>query len=220
MQEPRTACQPHTTPERHLLWLFWVPTKGEYSMPLKFCPLSLPHTSRESCLSYEETYPTQTWNGVRTMRWRTCVSFYTVIMSLTCLVPVVQAQPILNNRSNTIEPDTREVLYRDFLLSMLGPSIQQAIENHYGEHRSFALYQAQFKDIKRLCQKGQFYFEATLVVETWTGSKNPPYGLDTITLTNDPPMIGMTGRPIHILKYVHQDLPAAGGSRLPLRRNC
>ncbi|WP_369125252.1 DUF3888 domain-containing protein [Alicyclobacillus fastidiosus] len=53
-----------------------------------------------------------------------------------------------------MEPNTREVLYRDFLLTMLSPYIQQAISEHYGEYRSFALYQAQFRDIKRLCDKG------------------------------------------------------------------
>jgi len=83
-----------------------------------------------------------------------------------------------------MEPDTREVLYRDFLLTMLSPYIQQAIADHYGEHRSFGLYQAQFKDLKRLCDKGQFYFEGTVVVETWEGPHRPPYGLETITLTN------------------------------------
>ncbi|QSO48465.1 DUF3888 domain-containing protein [Alicyclobacillus mengziensis] len=154
------------------------------------------------------------------MQWRAYVSFVAVIMSLTCLVPVVPAQPIQNNRSNTIEPDTREVLYRDFLLTMLSPYIQQAITDYYGEHRSFGLYQAQFKDIKRLCDKGQFYFEATVVVETWTGAHNPPFGLETITLANYPPMIGTSGKPIHILKYVHQDLSPTEPNRLPLRRNC
>ena len=154
------------------------------------------------------------------MSWKAIVSCVAVMISLTCLAPIGQAQPIQTGRSNVMEPDTREVLYQDFLLAMLSPYIQQAIFDHYGEYRSFALYQAQFKDIRRLCDKGQYYFKATVVVETWTASKNPPYRLETITLKNYPPIIGTAGAPIHILKYVHQDLPITGGSRLPLRRNC
>lgn len=143
-----------------------------------------------------------------------------MIMTVTCFAPVVQVQPTASSNPSPVESDTREVLYRDFLLTMLSPYIHQAIFDHYGEHRSFGLYQAKFRDIKRLCDKGQFYFEATVVVETWTGAHNPPYGLETITLTNYPPMIGTTGSPIHIIKYVHQDLSPTEGSRLPLRRNC
>ncbi len=154
------------------------------------------------------------------MRWRAWASCVAAFTSLICLVPVVSAQSVPNNRSNTIEPDTSEVLCRDFLLTMLSPYIQNAIADYYGEHRSFALYQAQFRDIKRLCDKGQFYFEATLDVETWTGSKNPPYGLETITLTNYPPIISATRSTIHILKYVHQDLSPTEESGLLLRRNC
>ncbi|WP_390854207.1 DUF3888 domain-containing protein [Alicyclobacillus hesperidum] len=103
---------------------------------------------------------------------------------------------------------------------MLNPYIQHAIFDHYREHRSFGLYQAQFKDIKRLCEKGQFLFEATVVLETWEGPHRPPFGLETITLTNYLHMIGTSGSPIHILNYVHRDLSPTAPSRLPGRRNC
>ena len=111
------------------------------------------------------------------------------------------------------EQDSKTVLYRDFLLTMLMPYINQAIKEHYhGEGRQWALYEAQIRDIKRLCNKGQFYFQTTVMVETWTGAHNPPYGLETLTLVNGP------GEPrIRVIAYSHRDI---SGKTLPIRRNC
>lgn len=79
--------------------------------------------------------------------------------------------------------DTRERKIQEFLLMMLYPYIDQAIEEYYGKPKQYE--EAKIIDIKRLNQKGQYSFEIKVQVRTFEGPHNPPYGLETITMEND-----------------------------------
>ncbi|MEA4825170.1 MAG: leucine-rich repeat domain-containing protein, partial [Clostridium sp.] len=66
-------------------------------------------------------------------------------------------------------------LNQQFILSMLSPYIVKAVEKYYGEFRQYMnggiLGIESTKD----------GFEIKVVIETFVGPHNPPYGLDTIT---------------------------------------
>ncbi|QRF24684.1 DUF3888 domain-containing protein [Alicyclobacillus sp. TC] len=67
------------------------------------------------------------------------------------------------------------------------------------------MYQTQIRSIKRLCNKGQFDFQTTVQVETWTGPKNPPFGLETIILTYEPIPTHPYVPGICIVEFMHQN---------------
>lgn len=139
-----------------------------------------------------------------------------IVCSLLIFV-VISSPFFAQAKANIIEQDTKEVLYRDFLLTILSPYIHQAIDNYYkGHSRSYGLYQTKITDIKRLCHKGQFYFQATVLVETWTGAINPPYGLEIITLSNEANKEEPYVPSIRIVEFKHKDYSPF----LPIRINC
>lgn len=71
----------------------------------------------------------------------------------------------------------------------------------YGKSRRIAYWQMDILDIKRL-EKGSYWFEITVRVKTSKGSFDPPYGIETITLTN----LTKPGEGKYkVLKYVHQE---------------
>lgn len=88
--------------------------------------------------------------------------------------------------------DSREKTIQDFLLAILSPYIDQAIEQYYGERKQYALYIAKIVDIRRFSEKGQFNFEIKVKVMTFEGPHNPPYGFETITIVNDSSKITVT----------------------------
>ncbi|WP_024834524.1 DUF3888 domain-containing protein [Ruminiclostridium josui] len=80
--------------------------------------------------------------------------------------------------------ESKEILYRDFLLTQLSPLISDAVQNYYGYPKSFDLFDAKVLEIKRL-EKGSFYFNIIIQVITYEGAHNPPYGLETVTIRQD-----------------------------------
>lgn len=65
--------------------------------------------------------------------------------------------------------------YQQLILSMLFPYIEKSVENHYGELRQYM--NAGIIDIEKI-KEG---FKIKVIIETFVGPHNPPYGLDTIT---------------------------------------
>lgn len=86
------------------------------------------------------------------------------------------------------------------MLRFLFPSITEAVEEFYGQPKQFM--SPSIRDIKRL-PSGQYHFEITVQVETFEGPYNPPYGLETITMTTD---TTSSNYEIRTINYRHQDL--------------
>lgn len=93
--------------------------------------------------------------------------------------------------------DTPEVLYGDFLISLIGPTIQQAVDNYYGSPRRVAYKDVKVLNMRRLTP-GSYQFEMTILVRSSQGPFNPPYGLDRITITNVPTL--------RVSAFVHQSV--------------
>ncbi|OXM15408.1 DUF3888 domain-containing protein [Paenibacillus herberti] len=64
----------------------------------------------------------------------------------------------------------------------LSPKISDAITGYYGEPRLYGLYDAEILNIDRLFE-GSFYFRVKVLVKTFVGAHNPPYGNEIITLS-------------------------------------
>lgn len=104
------------------------------------------------------------------------------ILFSTISVTAVQNKPAMND--SALQGENKEVLYRDFLLSQLSPYISKEINKYYGKPKSFDLFDSKVLGIKRLVN-GSYYFEITVQVISYEGAHNPPYGIETITITKD-----------------------------------
>ncbi|WP_245631872.1 DUF3888 domain-containing protein [Alicyclobacillus ferrooxydans] len=92
-----------------------------------------------------------------------------------------------------------QILLEDFIKQDIGSTVQQAVNQYYGVPRRIAYWQMYILDITRL-NVGSYRFEITVRVNTSSGSFNPPYGVETITLTN----VTKPGeRPYKVVRYVH-----------------
>ncbi|WP_239614705.1 DUF3888 domain-containing protein [Cohnella mopanensis] len=73
---------------------------------------------------------------------------------------------------------------RDVLLALITPSVSNALVGFYGSPKLYDLSDTKIVRIERQISGG-YVFRMTVVVETFTGPHNPPYGRDTITLMID-----------------------------------
>ncbi len=122
----------------------------------------------------------------------------TRIATLLLLVVVFVFQPVLvKAQTQQIDP-TR---YQDFVKQCIGPSVIKAVDVYYGEPRRIAYWQMDILDIKRLCE-GSYQFEITVRVKTSKGSFMPPYGIETIKLSN---MTKLGEGDYKVIKFIHQD---------------
>lgn len=83
-------------------------------------------------------------------------------------------------------------LYQQFILSMLFPSLEKAIEKYYGEFRQYR------NDGIIDIESTQDGLRIKVVLETFVGPHNPPYGLDTISFLK-------SGSEIKEVDFKHQE---------------
>jgi hypothetical protein len=142
---------------------------------------------------------------------------FTKLMIVSCLICstvlstpyMAEAQP--RQYEKTVqEANTSEMLYRDFLLNLISPVIRNTLTKKYKKQVTFDLSSAQITEITRLCDKGQFYFQATIKVQSFTGAHRW-VGIDTITVSNYPVL--------QVISSVHTPI-SNKGTFLPSRRNC
>jgi hypothetical protein len=96
----------------------------------------------------------------------------------------------------TQSADSDEVL-KDVLLTILNPEINTAITGYYGKPRQYGLYDAEIINIFR-DREGGFTFRVKVLVKTFVGPHNPPYGNETLLLTIDP-------AGAYVEEFIHQD---------------
>ncbi|MFD2614351.1 DUF3888 domain-containing protein [Paenibacillus gansuensis] len=87
---------------------------------------------------------------------------------------------------------------KDILLTVLSTYISNAVTEYYGEPRQYGLYDAEIVRIER-DQPGGFSFRVYVVVKTFVGAHNPPYGEDSITLS-------VTPAGVDVEKFVHKNM--------------
>ncbi|MEH7453202.1 DUF3888 domain-containing protein [Gottfriedia acidiceleris] len=87
-------------------------------------------------------------------------------------------------------------LLHDSLVTTLYPYISEGVEDYYGYHKQFGLYDAKILSIKRESE-GSFSFIAKVQVNTFEHALNPPYGKETMTFDISP--MG-----IKRISYVHE----------------
>ncbi|MEH7614032.1 DUF3888 domain-containing protein [Gottfriedia acidiceleris] len=87
-------------------------------------------------------------------------------------------------------------LLHDTLLTTLDPHISDGVEEYYGYHKQYGLYDAKILNIKRE-REGSFSFLAKVQVNTFEHAHNPPYGKETMTFDVSP--MG-----IKRINYVHE----------------
>jgi hypothetical protein len=73
----------------------------------------------------------------------------------------------------------KDVIKEQFILSILNPHIDKAIEAYYGGFRQY--WNERILDIVRTGEGYKFKVR----LETFTGAHNPPYGLDTMIIVSD-----------------------------------
>lgn len=100
------------------------------------------------------------------------------------------AQPVISEKVEKVE--------KDALLTILLPAISTAITGYYGKPRQYGLYDADILSLTRIVNEGQYTFKVKVLVRTFVGPHNPPYGNEIVTLTIDP-----SG--IHVEEFIHRD---------------
>ncbi|MBI6871139.1 leucine-rich repeat domain-containing protein [Clostridium aciditolerans] len=73
----------------------------------------------------------------------------------------------------------KDKLNQQFILSMLSPYIDEDVKNYYGEFRQYM--NAGILDIEQI-DRG---YRLKIRIETFVGPHNPPYGIDTLTITKN-----------------------------------
>ena len=119
-------------------------------------------------------------------------------IAISLLVVMFVFLPILA-KAETKQID--QTVYQDFVKQCVGPSVHKAVDSYYGEPRRIAYWQMDILDIKRL-RKGSYHFEITVRVKTSKGSFMPPYGTETITLSN---MTKLGDGDFRVIQFRHQN---------------
>lgn len=130
--------------------------------------------------------------------------FKYVLIMLVVLTFVYNVMPSDLKVIYSDNEESREKLYRDFLITQLSPYITQAITDYYGYPKSYGLFNAKVLNIKRL-EKGTYYFEIQIQVISFEGPHNPPYGVETVTVRKD-----HTG--IYVKDFIHEEYKHKGSS--------
>lgn len=122
------------------------------------------------------------------------VLFFCVINILNNMTVTVHAYDsksicYLNNE------ESKEELYEDLLSALLFQHIDCAIESYYGKPKQFS--NPKILEIKRL-EKGSYYFEATIQVETFDVEQKSNHSTDIITIRND-------DGDIEVTKFEHKE---------------
>ncbi|WP_270620086.1 DUF3888 domain-containing protein [Paenibacillus macerans] len=112
--------------------------------------------------------------------------FLSSIIFLSSFPLLGLAQPINPNKEQN-----------DAILTVLSPSISTAITGYYGTPRQFGLYDADILSLTRM-EEGRYSFRVKVLVKTFVGAHNPPYGNEIITLTIDP-----SG--VHVEEFIHHE---------------
>lgn len=102
-----------------------------------------------------------------------------MIKQLICIPIVVM---LLTPSVVIARPNEQEDTLRQVLLATLSPYISNAVTGYYGEIRQYGLYDAEILNIDRLSE-GSYSFKVKVLVKTFVGAHNPPYGDEIITLS-------------------------------------
>lgn len=104
---------------------------------------------------------------------------------------------LLLSPTTSADPNDKELLCKETLLTVLSPTISNAVNGYFGSPQQYGLYDAEVIKIERE-RNGEYLFNVTVRVKTFTGPHNPPYGIETMIIAVDP------ARPM-VIEYKHQD---------------
>ncbi|AFS77676.1 hypothetical protein Curi_c06020 [Gottschalkia acidurici 9a] len=117
-----------------------------------------------------------------------------VLLITLCIVIVFSS---FSFSSSSLSDESKENLYKDFLLTFLSSYIADSITEYYGYSKSFDLWDAKVLSLERL-EQGLYYFKIIVQVKTFQGAHNPPYGIETVTIQQD-----VHG--IKVIDFIHED---------------
>ncbi|MCM3399349.1 DUF3888 domain-containing protein [Oceanobacillus profundus] len=106
---------------------------------------------------------------------------------------IILIQP---NDTNAKQNKIENKLLLDTMITLLDPYISEAVEQYYGYHKSYGLYDAKILGISRE-EDGGFSFNVKVQVNTFEEAHNPPYGKETIIL-------GVEVGKVKVIKFIHE----------------
>ena len=106
---------------------------------------------------------------------------------------IILIQP---NDTNAKQNKIENKLLLDTMITLLDPYISEAVEQYYGYHKSYGLYDAKILGISRE-KDGGFSFKVKVQVNTFEEAHNPPYGKETIIL-------GVEVDKVKVIKFIHE----------------
>ncbi|AWX54324.1 DUF3888 domain-containing protein [Brevibacillus brevis] len=123
------------------------------------------------------------------------------MLSLLSILFMFLQVPSQTNASN-LEVNIKQIKdLQDVFITTLDPHISKAIREYYKVKgipmRSYALWDAKILEIQRL-EEGSFSFKVTIQIRTYTGTHNPPEGVETMTFNISP--FG-----VKLLEFVHHE---------------
>ncbi len=96
--------------------------------------------------------------------------------------------------------DSPKVIEKDLtdaFLTSISPAIRQAVVGYYGVIKPFDLFDAKINSLERT-EEGGFHFKCQVIITTFEGAHNPPYGYDTVTLD-------VSTEGVNVINFEHQD---------------
>ncbi|CAM3248614.1 DUF3888 domain-containing protein [Filibacter tadaridae] len=101
------------------------------------------------------------------------------VLSICLFIILIQS-----NVTNAKQNKLNNKLLIDTVITLLDPHISEAVENYYGYHKSYGLYDTKIIGITRK-DEGGFKFKVKVQVNTFEAAHNPPYGKETILFEVD-----------------------------------
>ena len=113
------------------------------------------------------------------------------------IIPILMTSMLIHPLSSKAEQTTNDQQsIQDALLTTLQPYISEGIIEYYGYDKSYGLYDAKIKSIRRE-EKGGFSFTVEVQVNTFETAENPPYGKETL-------QFGISSKGIKLLDFAHE----------------
>ncbi|MGG2025859.1 DUF3888 domain-containing protein [Gottfriedia sp. S16(2024)] len=97
-----------------------------------------------------------------------------ILISISMFIFLIQPSVIKANQN-----EINNKLLHDTLLTTLDPYISKGVEDYYGYHKAYGLYDAKILNINR-DREGSFGFTAKVKVNTFEHAHNPPHGKETM----------------------------------------
>ncbi|TVY02171.1 DUF3888 domain-containing protein [Cohnella terricola] len=100
---------------------------------------------------------------------------------ITLILFLLMGTSIFDSSSNLVAAKPIKSDYQqDLIFTLINPSIFNALVGFYGTPKTYDLTESKILEIERI--GSGFNFRVKVLIETYTGPHNPPYGHEKITM--------------------------------------